>query len=333
MRAKVSVSFESPSNSPPKIITLPDDASILAFFEAMKVSLPEDLSLVKLLIGYPPRQINLTTASLSEPISTLNMSNLSVTIKISLFVCQSCTFLNKKDLETCQVCNAPLIIPQNKTSEQAKPSLQRFKVPSDNSCLFHSISFLMNEGKFDRSNASQLRAKAAEIIKSNTITFSDAVLGVPQREYIEKLLNSMSWGGGIELAAFAIHFGVQFHVVDVVSCHINSFGEKGTKKAYLIFDGSHYDPLGFSHHYGEVESFQTILKPGEVRTFWPVDDSAIAKEVVSLAKLFQSAGQYTSRAMSDFVCQICKGIFHGEAGVNEHAMKTGHNDFAQQVNN
>jgi hypothetical protein len=61
--------------------------------------------------------------------------------------------------------------------------LLRYSVPSDNSCLFTSIDFVLHHGKLDLSSNKYLRNLVANKIESDEITYSEAILGRTNSEY------------------------------------------------------------------------------------------------------------------------------------------------------
>jgi len=61
--------------------------------------------------------------------------------------------------------------------------LIRYSVPSDNSCLFSSIYFVLHSGKLDLSSNKYLRNLVATKIESDQITYSEGILGRTNAEY------------------------------------------------------------------------------------------------------------------------------------------------------
>ena len=57
-----------------------------------------------------------------------------------------------------------------------------------------------------------------------------------------------SWGGAIELAIIAAHFKCELAAVDVQSSRVYVYGEgqSFTKRAFLVYDGIHYDALALN---------------------------------------------------------------------------------------
>jgi ubiquitin thioesterase OTU1 len=60
----------------------------------------------------------------------------------------------------------------------------------DNSCLFRSIGYVINR---DSEKSSKLRQEVADYVRQDPINYNDAILGRPQREYIDWILKPASW--------------------------------------------------------------------------------------------------------------------------------------------
>ena len=90
--------------------------------------------------------------------------------------------------------------------------------PGNGSCLFHSLSYGLNDG----STASQLRPELCAFIRSNGALL---ISGTPLRDWVEwdsgstvaDYASNMShdaWGGGIEMACFSKLKGVNVYVYE-----------------------------------------------------------------------------------------------------------------------
>jgi hypothetical protein len=71
----------------------------------------------------------------------------------------------------------------NKNNLSTIGQLIRYSVPSDNSCLFSSIYFVLHSGKSDLSSNKYLRNLVATKIESDQITYSEAILGRTNSDY------------------------------------------------------------------------------------------------------------------------------------------------------
>ncbi len=75
----------------------------------------------------------------------------------------------------------------------------------------------------------------ADKIAADPGTYCEAVLGKPNAEYIEWILNPFNWGGEIELSILAAHFSLELIVVSMEAFYLLPFpfGDKG--RAYLLY--------------------------------------------------------------------------------------------------
>eukprot|EP00913_Durusdinium_trenchii_P024872 g23346.t1 len=176
--------------------------------------------------------------------------------------------------------------------------LVRHEIPADNSCLFNSVAYALNDSGDDK--ASELRGMVAGLVLSDPETWTEAMLGKPPEEYADWIQDSEHWGGGIELAILATSHemetrsGKEIAAVDIQTLRVSVFGEgQGfRRRALLIYDGIHYDVL------------------------------AVAKEA-QIARNFTDVGRFTLRCVS---CQ--KGLV-GQQDAVEHAKATGYINFTE----
>lgn len=77
-------------------------------------------------------------------------------------------------------------------------SVARFAVPGDNSCLFHSIGFLLYGGAIGAHSAA-LRAEVAKEVLSNRVAWTAVILGRSNEEYAEFITRPKTWGGATEM--------------------------------------------------------------------------------------------------------------------------------------
>jgi len=79
----------------------------------------------------------------------------------------------------------------------------RRQVPSDNSCLFRSVSYVMERTE---ERHGDLRRAAAQAIRADPARFSAGFLGKGNEEYARWLEEPDSWGGAIELMVLSEHY-------------------------------------------------------------------------------------------------------------------------------
>ena len=102
--------------------------------------------------------------------------------------------------------------------EKSAPSSSHGKlirriVDADNSCLFTSFSYLL-ENK-TRSKQQQFRKIVADTVLQNQELYSKAVLNQEPKQYAEWILTSTAWGGSIDIAILSEHFKVEVCVFDI----------------------------------------------------------------------------------------------------------------------
>lgn len=67
----------------------------------------------------------------------------------------------------------------------------------------------------------------------------------PNDDYVQWIMKTESWGGGIELSILAEFYEMEISVVDIQSLHVSKFGEDKnySQRMLLLYDGIHYDPM------------------------------------------------------------------------------------------
>lgn len=183
------------------------------------------------------------------------------------------------------------------------PPVTRHSVPADNSCVFSAVSWALSLG----AAPAALRAACAAAVAADAAQWSDAVLGRPRGEYEAFITNPKTWGGGVELAVLAAEHGVELAAVEVRSGTLYVFGEGAgfAKRAYLVFDGMHYDACA----------------RGAERTFDAADERARA-DVAAFAAAERRAGAFADLSGFTLRCVDCAAGVVGEAGAVVHARET-----------
>jgi len=202
--------------------------------------------------------------------------------------------------------------------------LVRRVIPADNSCLFAAVAHAMEGSAGRRVRADGLRRIVAEAVKADGgLMYGEAVLGQPVEAYMKWIMQDSSWGGGIELAILADHYGVELTALDVQSLRVDAFGSgKGyANRALVLYDGIHYDLIVRQLFDGAPEEL-------DVSVFLS-DDESVLSEARALAAEAQSARKFTDTSAFTLRCLVCQCGLVGENGALEHAKKTGHTNFAE----
>ena len=112
-------------------------------------------------------------------------------------------------------------------------------VDSDNSCLFSSIGYLIDNKNFNETTKLQYRQLLTNFIEDNNVDI--AMLGMSKEEYINNIQNPSTWGGAIELKLFSDMFQVEIASIDVQSNRVDIFGQdKGyPQRIFVLYNGVH----------------------------------------------------------------------------------------------
>ncbi|XP_050219997.1 OVARIAN TUMOR DOMAIN-containing deubiquitinating enzyme 2 [Mercurialis annua] len=197
-------------------------------------------------------------------------------------------------------------------------------IPSDNSCLFNAVGYVMDNNK---NKAPELRQVIAATVASDPVKYNEAFLGKPNAEYCAWILDSEKWGGAIELSILADHYGREIAAYDIQTTRCDLYGQnrRFSERVMLIYDGLHYDALAMSPAEEAPEEFdQTIFAVRNDRTIGPAEGLAL-----NLVKEQQRKRSYTDIANFTLRCGVCQIGVVGEKGAAEHAQATGHINFQE----
>ncbi|KAG4076631.1 hypothetical protein HA402_001918 [Bradysia odoriphaga] len=266
---------------------------------------------LNILGGYPPKPLDLSD-------STKSMSQIGVKNGDTLIV-------NEKHPDDCTPSvsiEADTLLAQHLADEEMGATgnglLMTQTVPSDNSCLFTSIGFVL-KGKVDTSCHPMMREIIAQHVANDKESYNEAILGKPNDEYCAWIQKPETWGGAIEVSILSSHYGIEIDVVDVTSGVISRFGEDKDfgSRVFLLFDGIHYDAL----------YLESSVDP--VRTIFPVSDETIAVRAQQVAEEARSSRQFTDVNRFSLRCIQCNSLLVGQAEAQQHAKTTGHTNFGE----
>ena len=137
------------------------------------------------------------------------------------------------------------------------PMARVVRQPPDGSCLFHSLSHGLRDG----STAMSLRRQIGSFMQAHPeLLISDSPLrewvrwdsGTSMQAYVRKIMHGNAWGGGIEMAVFAIMKRVSVHVYqttwDGAFLRISRFpapggGDNNRVVRVLYRGGVHFDAI------------------------------------------------------------------------------------------
>lgn len=197
--------------------------------------------------------------------------------------------------------------------------LRRF-VDADNSCLFSSIGYLIDNNNFTETTKLEFRQILANYIQCNN--FQEGLFEVPKEDYVVNILNPSTWGGAIELKVFSDIYQIEIASVDVMTNRVDIFGQGNEFKSriYLIYNGVHYDPLVFS----DGEDMKDDM------TIFQSNDSNILVQFQNYAKIFKEAGDFVDLSnMNKFECDQCSTMFENQEEAYNHAQNYEHWNFKE----
>ncbi|XP_045614111.1 ubiquitin thioesterase OTU1 [Procambarus clarkii] len=193
-------------------------------------------------------------------------------------------------------------------------------VPSDNSCLFASVYYLINGGEIiGTKQIQEMRQLVATLVKSQPEAYDEAVLERSNSKYCEWILKDTSWGGAIELSILSQYYEIEIVALNAKTGNLNRFGEdkRYDYRMIVMYDGIHYDPI-------YMETFE-----GDSAFIFPSSDDSILDQAKEMAIEAKQSGQYTDTNAFQLECKQCGTIIAGEDQALAHAKKTGHSKFEE----
>ncbi|XP_010931787.1 OVARIAN TUMOR DOMAIN-containing deubiquitinating enzyme 2 isoform X1 [Elaeis guineensis] len=197
-------------------------------------------------------------------------------------------------------------------------------IPSDNSCLFNAVGYVMDH---DKHRAPELRQVIAATVASDPRKYNQAFLGKSNVEYCGWILNPEKWGGAIELAILSEYYGREIAAYDIQTTRCDLYGQDRNyrERVMLIYDGLHYDALAMSPFEGAPEEFdQTIFTVDNGRSIGHVEGLTL-----NLVRDAQRKRSYTDTANFTLRCGVCQIGVVGQKEAVEHAQATGHVNFQE----
>jgi ubiquitin thioesterase OTU1 len=191
-------------------------------------------------------------------------------------------------------------------------------VDADHSCLFSSIGYLLEKNEFDENTKYKYRQLLVQFLE-NYPNIED-ILDCPKNEYIDKIINPNSWGGGIEIKLFSEMFQIEIASIDTQSNRIDIFGQNKnyTNRIFIIYNGIHYDPLVMA----------TTENQKDDLCIFDVDDDHITISFQNYCKTFKDKGDYVDTSKLKLTCNDCGNIFENFTDeIIEHSINFDHWSF------
>lgn len=291
---RVKITGTNKSNSKPLILKIEDDITPIGLLTEISDKNTDnwDLSTIQSIrYGYPPKLLD---------ISPDNTSTL-------------------KELGVANGDNLIISFPEEIVPISVSQSLTRHEVPDDNSCMFHSISYILTHSLV---RTTQLRELVSQSVLESPMKFNAAILGQSTSDYARWIKLSDTWGGAIELSILCSALHISILVIDASdsSLPVNWFEEENAPPpkefCCVLYTGVHYDPLQLNNK----------------TTCFPYSDEnkeLITRKARALAQGLRSTNQTFNVSKEKIVCNICGATMFGEREAGQHAEKTGHVDMQQ----
>lgn len=195
--------------------------------------------------------------------------------------------------------------------------VRRF-VDSDNSCLFSSIGYLIDNKNFSETTKYQYRQLLVNYLESNNL--EAGILEIPKEDYIENIQNPSTWGGAIELKLFSDMLQIEIASIDVQSNRVDIFGQDKNypQRIYVLYNGVHYDPLVMAYTEDSNDDITSFAS----------DDNETLISLQEYVKVFKDVGDFVDLAnMNSFECDTCKTLFENQEEAYNHANNFQHWNF------
>ena len=244
--------------------------------------------------GFPPKKID-NTLNDTKTLPELSIGN------------NECLRIDLIDKDLIRAKNDEII-------DYSKYSVKKKTIPADNSCLFNSINFAINQSITE---PEIIRGIISSEILNNPIDYNEAILERPIEDYCDWILRGDSWGGGIEISILSKYFNVIIAVVDIQNITFEYFGDGFTEIIYLLYNNVHYDVF-----YKEDIN-------GKITGLFDVNDEKSKNEIMEICKEVKKHQKYLDIQIFSVKCMQCNFLMKGQNDVIEHTKKTGHTNFSQ----
>ena len=195
-------------------------------------------------------------------------------------------------------------------------------VDADNSCLFSSIGYLIDNKNFNETTKLQYRQLLANYLEASS-NIDAVTLGTNSKEeYIESIQNPSTWGGAIELKLFSEMFQIEIASIDVQSNRVDIFGQDTNypQRIFVVYNGVHYDPLVMAY----------TDEPKDDITSFESEDSQTLIDFQNFVKVFKEVGDFVDpKNMNNFECEICNTLFESQMEAYDHANNYQHWNFRE----
>jgi len=195
---------------------------------------------------------------------------------------------------------------------------QRF-VDADNSCLFSSIGYLLDD-KFDENSKLKYRQLLINYLEGLEIDI--ATLGTSKEEYINNMIDINTWGGAIELKLFSDLFQTEIVSIDIQFNRADIFGQECNyiNRIFVLYNGVHYDPLVMA----TSEDNNSDIK------IFDSSDHNVLINFQSFANTLKQRGNYVDLSNSlNLKCSDCGSMCQSQEDAASHGVNFNHWNFEE----
>ncbi|EGF82867.1 hypothetical protein BATDEDRAFT_9386, partial [Batrachochytrium dendrobatidis JAM81] len=193
------------------------------------------------------------------------------------------------------------------------------EMKDDNSCLFRSIGYLLENNP---EISSKLRNVVSSKILADPIHYNAAILGKDPSVYASWILKPNSWGGGIELAILSEHYKVDCSFWCFLLLCLLLGENQYESRIFVMYTGIHYDAISWTPAENAPHDF-------EQRLFKNQEADDIARGAIKLAEIWKTQRKFTNMVDFTLKCGICLLPLVGEKDARAHASSTGHTSFSE----
>ncbi|XP_054721552.1 ubiquitin thioesterase OTU1-like [Uloborus diversus] len=275
----------------------------------------------RILCGYPPKPLNVHNESTSLWEANIHSGDTLIleALKDAVVPCMPEDEERSPDSVITSVPLVPTTSDMNQLAAFESGIMMRHVVPSNNSCLFASIYYILTNGDENVDKANEFRHVIAKTVQKNTEKYNSGILGMNPHDYCSWIMNPNHWGGGIELAILSEHLKLEICAIDTLSSTMHRFGENEgyDRRIFLIYDGIHYDPL-------------VMELSDNIQGAFLTNDNLAIDLAMEVAREAKSSRQFTDVANFTLKCMTCGQKMRGDYEAREHAKQTKHVDFGEE---
>ncbi|XP_037927534.1 uncharacterized protein LOC119662062 [Teleopsis dalmanni] len=295
---------------------LTKDTTIGIFKLRVGLAIIKNVSNLRISIGFPPRLLNLSRNADSidsigikkDVILVLEMKESEQKHKKQVENIEVPAEIRPKKELFCSVKVCAADINSGAIDGRNIGLLVRQPIAGNASSLFMAVRYAMT-GKIDANADEEMRHIIAIKLASEPERFNKSILGVSNANYLERILNPTTCGGGVECAILSEHYRAEIDVVHIAEGIVYRFGERSNyaRRMFLTLKNTHYDVLYMTHTNSTLR-----------RTLFPINEVGPYEQALKFARKkkwhnknhklrFKKDTSYVrSRHSEDKLARLCK---------------------------